>query len=175
MRRNIRGLWSRGFAVAVLALAALVVPAAGAAAGIYAKVAAAVDPGSTVTITTSAIEKVDVQLVAYTGTAPTPVAAVGSSAESTASTTHPTASAAVTKAGSWAVSFWDDKSSTTTSWTAPGGQTRRAGSIGTGSAAMSSLVSDGAAPVATGSFGGLTAKTNDAAKATTATVILAPA
>jgi hypothetical protein len=128
-----------------------------------------------VTITTSAIEKLDVQLVAYTGTASTPVAAVSSAAESTASTAHTTPSAAVVKAGSWAVSFWDDKSATTTSWTAPGGQTKRAGSIGTGSAAMSSLVTDGAAPVPTGSFGGLTAKTNDAAKSTMATVILAPA
>lgn len=141
---------------------------------IYAKVAAAGDPGSTVTITTSAIEKLDVQLVAYTGTAATPVTAVSSKAESAASTSHTTSAAAVTTAGSWAVSFWNDKSATTTSWAAPGGQTKRAGSIGTGSAAMSSLVTDGAAPVATGSFGGLTAKTNDAAKSTMATVILAP-
>ena len=73
------------------------------------------------------------------------------------------------------MSFWDDKSATTTSLMPPGGQAKRAGSIGTGSAAMSSLVTDGAAPGATGSFGGLTAKTNDAAKSTMATVILAAA
>ena len=141
---------------------------------IYAKVAAAGDPGSTVTIKAGAIEKLDVQLVAYTGTAATPVTTVASTAESATSTTHTTPSAAVATAGSWAVSFWDDKSATTTSWTPPAGQTRRAGSIGTGSAAMSSLVTDGAAPLTTESFGGLTARTNDAAKATTATVVLAP-
>ncbi len=45
----------------------------------------------------------------------------------------------------WLVSYWADKSSGTTSWTAPGGQTARSSRFGSPSGAMGGLLADSAA------------------------------
>ncbi|MFL6139372.1 MAG: PKD domain-containing protein [Frankiaceae bacterium] len=152
------------------------VPNGTAVTRMWSKVAVAGDGGSTVSLTLSAISKIDLELVAYSGTsASNPVAAVASTSESTTATGHPSATATVTAGGSWVVSYWGNKSSLTTAWTAPGGQHVRGTAVGSGTAHISSLVTDADAPVPTGSYGGLVATTDDASKATTLTVVLKPA
>ena len=78
-------------------------------------------------------------------------------------------------AGSWVVSYWGDKSSTTTAWTAPAGQTVRDQSYGSGGGRVTSLVTDGAGPVGAGTVAGLVARTNAASRGLEAVVVLAPA
>jgi hypothetical protein len=61
--------------------------------------------------------------------------------------------------GALAVTFWADKSTTTTSWTPPAGVTQRSVVYGAGGGAVSGLVADSGSAVS-GSYGGLTATTN---------------
>ena len=78
-------------------------------------------------------------------------------------------------AGSWVVSFWADKTASTTSWVAPGGQSVRQTGAGSGAGHMSWLVTDSNGAVAAGPVGGLTATANSSsAQATMATVVLSP-
>ena len=61
---------------------------------------------------------------------------------------HTTPTVTASGATNWLVSFWSDKSSATTGWTGPAGQTQRAEGSATGSGHMSSLLTDSNAPVA---------------------------
>ena len=146
---------------------------------IWQRVATSSDPGSTVTIPLSAIAKVDVQLLAYSGTSATgPVSAFATAGTTTQTASHTTPAVNVVGTGSRVVSYWADKSSTTTAWTAPAGQTVRPhASYTTGSAYVTSLITDTGGPVAPGTYGGLTAKTDGAGgnKSTTATIVLGAA
>ena len=140
------------------------------------KVATATDAGSTVTIALSASVKVNAHLLAYSGTsAAGPVASFAGSIDSSTAT-HVTPAVAVGTDGSWVVSFWADKSSTTTAWTLPAGQVLRSSAIGTGTGYNTAVISDGNAGSSAGPAGGLTATTNAAStKAVMLTVVLAPA
>lgn len=143
---------------------------------VWQRVAGAADAGSTVRVQLSSLTKVDLRVLAYSGTAAaSPVYAWATTAESTLSTAHPTASVSVATAGSRVVSYWADKSSTTTSWTAPAGLTVRSTAIGTGSGYISTLVADPDRPADPGTVPGSTATTNSASKATTVVLVLAPA
>ena len=142
---------------------------------VWKKAAAAGDAGRTLTINLSAITKIDLQLVAYGGTAADPVAAITTRSDATATTSHTTPTVAVASSGAWLVSYWADKSSTTTSWTAPGGLVVRDRVIGTGGGRITSLLGDSGAVVPAGTAGGLTATTDAASRAATVSVVLAPA
>ena len=143
---------------------------------LYSKVAGACDAGRQVSLTYAAATKVDLSLSAYSGTdTTTPVAAFASAAETVSRTTHTTPSVNVPAAGSWVVSFWADKSSATTAWTAPAGQVQRAQSIGTSTGRITSLEADSGAPVVAGAWTGQTATASSAsAKATMWSVVLNP-
>lgn len=144
------------------------------ATNLYSKVAVAGDAGKVLTVA-SALQKLDLQLVAYRGTSATdPVAAVASSADvSTAS--HTTPAATVSGGGQLAVSFWADKSSTTTDWTAPAGLATRAEQLGTGSGRLTSLLADGEVPGGATSYGGKTATTDQpSSRGVMFTVLLRP-
>ncbi|MCX6465542.1 MAG: PKD domain-containing protein [Pseudonocardiales bacterium] len=146
----------------------------GTTSTLYRRVAAAGDAGQTATFTLSAINKVDVRMVVYSGTSPSdPIAAVSRAADATTVTAHPSPTAVVAGTGTWAVTFWADKSSTTTAWTAPAGVAARSTGVGTGSGRVTSLVVDSGAPVPTGSYGGLVASTDAASRALSWTVVLA--
>jgi PKD repeat protein len=146
---------------------------------IWQRVATSSDPGSAVKITLSATAKVDAQLLAYSGTSSSgPVAAWATAADTIQQTSHTTPTVTVSGTGSWVVSYWADKSSSTTTWTAPAGQTVRPHSSYTsGSAYITSLITDTGGPVAPGTYGGLTATTDGAGgnKATMATIVLGAA
>jgi hypothetical protein len=142
---------------------------------LFSRVAVAGDAGQPVTLPISAISKTSLQLLAYAGTATTPVAAQASAVETVARTTHTTPTATVTQDGSFVVSYWSDKTSATTGWTLPGGVTQRATTVGSGSGRIVSVSADSGGGVGTGPAGGLTATaSSSSSKAIMWTVVLAP-
>ena len=146
----------------------------GATSVLWKRVAQAGDAGTQVNIGLSAYTKADIQLLAYDGTNTTdPIAAVAKAGDADSVTAHTSPAAQVGDAGSWAVSYWADKSSSTTSWTAPAGvETRRIG-IGSGGGRITSLTADSNGTVPTGTYGGKTATTDAASRAAMWTIILA--
>jgi hypothetical protein len=143
---------------------------------VWTKVASAADAGSVVTVTSSATAKIDLRLAAYTGTAANPVATVTKAVDTTVTTTHTTPAATVTGSGKWVLSYWADKSTATTAWTVPAGQTVRTTGTGTSSAHITAVLTDAGTAAAPGPAGGLTATADTAGnKATMLTIVLAQA
>lgn len=141
---------------------------------LWTKTAAATDAGKTVrvddpsgyrlgTLAVAAYRNVDASAIAVT--------TVGDS--STMNHKSPTAAAAT---GDWVVSYWAEKSSSTTSWTNPSGETRRGeSSSDPGAYRFSYLLTDSGGPVQAGQVGGLTAKTDATSdKSAMWTVVLHP-
>ncbi len=129
------------------------------------RTAAAKDLGKPLTVTLSASANLDLTLVAYSGinTSSGGVAAHSRKVDSTSKSAHTTPVVRLAAAGDWVVSFWSDKSSTTTAWTAPSAVVSRDTSYGTGTGHVSALVGDSGGPLpASPSYGGLTATTNAA-------------
>jgi hypothetical protein len=128
----------------------------------WTRVATATDPGSTVSVSSSALAKSVLAVSAYRGTGPatSQVSASASAVVNTAATSHTTPPVAVGAGGSWVVSVWSEKSSTDTTWTAPAGTPVRTESEGTGSGKVSALLGDSNGPVATGTAPGRTATTS---------------
>ena len=117
---------------------------------LYSRSAAANDPGRNAAVTFSATTKSTLTFLAYDGTAADPTADVASAAETVFRATHSTPTADVATAGSYVVSYWADKSaSTTNGWSLPAGQTQRSIQAGTGTGRISAVASDlgGAAPL----------------------------
>ena len=138
------------------------------------KYAGASDHGTKVTVPLSAGAKSTLQVLDYTGVDPTqPIDAFASANDTTTKSAH--VSPTITSgSGDWVVSLWADKSSATTAWTAPNGVTSRDAEFGTGSGYVSALASDSASATGHGSYGGLTATTNQAGtKATSWTIAIA--
>ena len=117
---------------------------------LYSKVAAANDAGRSQAVVFTASTKATLTLLAYDGTAANPIGTFASAAETVARTTHTTPGASVSTAGSWVVSYWADKSSATTGWTLPAGQTQRSSSVGIGDGRITSVASDQNAPAPIG-------------------------
>ncbi len=142
---------------------------------LWQRVATATTAGSQVTVGLGGYTKVALQLVAYSGTSPTaPVATVVTRAETTSTLSHTTPSVTVAGDGRWVVSYWADKSSTTTDWTPPPGVAVRDEAIGSGSGRISALVVDSGAPVPSGARPGITATTNATSRAGSITIVLQP-
>jgi PKD repeat protein len=132
---------------------------------VWSKVASAGDAGAAVTFSAPTAVKMNVTVLAYHGTSGSnPVSVFGAAAETVNRSTHTTPTVTVPTDGSWVVSLWSDKSSSTTVLSTPTGQTQREHSCGTGPGHVCALVTDGNAPVSAGSAGGLTT-TADASSA----------
>ena len=146
----------------------------GVSTRVYSKAATVADAGSAVTVTAGGVNKMDLRLAAYANAGG--VAAHAMALDTTAQTSHTTPTVTVTGSGAWVLSYWADKSSSTTAWTAPAGQTVRGTTIGTGTGRVTSLLTDGNGPAPAGTAGGLSASTDVAGtKATMSTIVLAPA
>jgi hypothetical protein len=143
---------------------------------VWQKVAAAGDGGKDVSVNLSAFSKAGLTVAAYSGTSLTaPVGAFNSATETVNRAGHTTPVVNNSIAGAWRVSYWADKSSSTTSWTAPAGEQARSTSFGTPSGYISTLLTDPGAAVPTGSQGGLTATANSSSPTATAwTLLLSP-
>lgn len=140
---------------------------------LWSKVAAASDAGSTVTVGSNAFVKADITVAAYRGTASPPVSTSAVRVDSSTASTHTTPSVSVAESGGWLLSYWADKSSATTRWTAPGGQAVRAASTGSGGGRITAVLTDGSGPEPTGTRGGLTATADSAgSRAVMFTVVL---
>lgn len=143
---------------------------------VWQKVAGANDAGQNVSVTLSAYSKAGMTVAAYSGTSLTsPVGAFASANETVTRAGHTTPVVDSTVPGAWRVSYWADKSSATTSWTAPAGEQVRSTSFGLPSGYISTLLTDRGAPVPTGSQGGLTATASSAnSTANMWTLLLSP-
>ena len=139
---------------------------------VFRRTAVAGDAGATVPVALSATSAVAVQLLDYRNVDPTGITGTGVSDAATA--THTTPAATVAVGGSYVVSFWSDKSSSTTGWTLPASVTARDVTIGTGGGRVTTAVGDGTA--AAGNYPGRTATVNAAStKGAMLTVLLRPA
>ncbi|ACY96601.1 PKD domain-containing protein [Thermomonospora curvata] len=148
--------------------------AGSAVSTVWKRVATAGDAGSTVSVGVSDYAKVDLRLLAYEGTdTGNPVAAISGRVDASTVTEHATPTVTVSSAGAWAISYWADKSSSTTEWTAPSGPTIRGTGVGSGGGRIMTLVGDTDGPVPTGSYGGLVATTDAASRGLMWTIILA--
>jgi PKD repeat protein len=141
---------------------------------LYSRVAVANDAGRNAAVTFSQTGKTTMNLLAYDGTAvDNPIATFASASETVNRAAHTTPGATVATAGSYVVSYWADKTSGTTGWTLPAGQTQRSLALGTGTGRITSVASDPNAPAATGASPGVTAtSTTSSRKATMWTVVL---
>ena len=126
---------------------------------VWTRRATAGDAGSTVSTQLTALKKSSLTLTAYRGVAATgSIAAIASSTDG--GETQHTSPTVTAPDGAWVIQVWTDKSSTTTSWTAPGGVTVRDTAYGAGGGRVSALLTDSDGPVAAGTVGGQTAQTD---------------
>ena len=146
----------------------------GATTVAWSRTATATDAGSSVAAVTSALVRADLVVAAYRGGSVQPASAVVA-AESSTTATHTTPTVQATVPGSWLVSYWADKSASTSSWAGPGGHTSRHTYAGTGAGHVSELLVDSGGAIQVGTAGGLSATANSAvANAAMASIVVAP-
>ena len=93
----------------------------GTTSTVWQRVAVGGDAGSSVKVTYSALAKATVSLFAYTGTSATaPVLAAQGAGETVSRAGHTTPTVAVSDNRAWALSYWADNTSATTTWNLPG-------------------------------------------------------
>lgn len=88
-----------------------------------------------------------------------PVGSAASVAETVSRAEHTTPTVPGGGSGSWLLSYWTDKSSSTDNWTEPPGQSVRAEVIGSAAGRVTALLTD-----APGGTGGLTATASSASQ-----------
>jgi len=124
----------------------------------------------------STYTKVALTLAAYSGTDATdPVVSALGAPEPGTTTAHTTPVVANSTSGAWRLSYWSDKNSATTTWTAPAGETTRATTAGAGSGRVGSLLTDSNAGLTAGSpatTGGLVGTADASASAATSWTLL---
>jgi PKD repeat protein len=142
---------------------------------VWTKVVQAGDPGTQVRVPLSGVAKYTLTVADYSGVdTPQPVAFAD--AVDLVKHTDRTTPTVKVPDGAWVVSYWADKSSTTTAWTAPGSVTSREALCNAASGQICSLLADSGAAQPAGSYSGVTASTNAASnKATTWSIVLRPA
>ena len=145
---------------------------------LYTKKATTSDLGSNVVVTTRRPDgtayyvKDDMTLAAYRGVGAAGVTAAAIAPQDVPDPVHQTPTVSAADGQGWLVSFWSDRSSTTTSWSGPSTQTRRSLGTATGTSHMSSLLTDSAGRVSSGLQGGLNATANSSSPGLTMSVLL---
>jgi PKD repeat protein len=141
------------------------------ATSLWTKVADPGDAGVTVVVPLSANVKSTLTVAAYGGV---DSATATRASDTVTHATRLTPDAAVTD-GAWVVSYWADKSASTTAWTSETSVTTRSAACGTASGRICSLLSD-SGPVLAGTNGHVSATTGtSSAAATTWSVVLTSA
>jgi PKD domain len=139
----------------------------------YTKVATATDKGSSVGITTGNFMRSEMTVGAYRGTGTTPVASSASNLDTAPGANHVSPVVSAVGNTDWLVTYWADKSGSSTTdaagvtttvpgtsaWTTPAGQTVRDKAFGAGTSTISGVLVDSAGPVS-GTTGNLTATAN---------------
>ena len=138
---------------------------------IYTKIADAGDANKKVTVTLDASAKYTMTVADYSGVRPGQLVHA-EVAETVTQAGHATPLVNA-PAGSWVVSYWADKSSSTTGFALAGSVTGRHASCATGTSHVCSSWADSNGSVPTGQYGGLVATADSATNnATTASIIL---
>lgn len=147
----------------------------GARTRVWSRTATATSAGSAVTVTLPRNAMVALQLLAYSGTAAGDgVTASAGSSETVRRAAHTTPTLSGVAAGSVVVSYWTDKSASTTTWTAPSDHLVRGRSAGSGAGHLSHLATE-LTTATVGDRGGVTATADTAdSRAMMWTVALAP-
>jgi PKD repeat protein len=126
---------------------------------VWTRTATAADAGSNVSPGLGSTTKTTLSLAAYSGVdTADPFVATGSRAYGSSSQ-HTTPQITGTEP-SWLLSYWADKSSATTAWTAPAGVAVREDAYTTNTGRVTSMLADSAGPRPAGTLGGLTATTD---------------
>jgi PKD repeat protein len=126
---------------------------------VFERSATASDHGTPVTVTFGAnTVKGSVMVADYSNVSATPIEAQAS-ATATSTKNHVAPALSGLTAGTWVVSWWTDKSTTTTTWTPPASVTKRLDVYGTSGGAVSALLADSNAGVS-GSYPAQTATTD---------------
>lgn len=132
--------------------------ATGASSFVWTRRATASDAGSSVATPLQTLAKSTLIVAAYRGVAATsPVAAIASSVDNGTSHVSPTVTLPENALG---VQIWTDKSSGTTAWTLPSGNTIREESYGAGGGRTTGICTDSEAGMPAGQFGGVTGQTD---------------
>ena len=119
---------------------------------VWSRVAVAADAGRVIRLGSGGTyTKVALTLAAYRGTDQTDPVVWSRVLEPGTTAAHKTPLVSNSATGAWRVSYWSDKNSATTSWTAPAGEANRATTAGTGSGRVGSLLSDSDAGLTAGS------------------------
>ena len=141
---------------------------------VWTKVVAPGDPGKSVSVPLSGVAKYTLTVADYTGTDPTSPVTFSRSVNTSTVSSRPTP-VVTAPPGAWVVSYWADKSSTTTAWTPSSSVTSRSATCGADGGRICSALADSGGVVPAGSYGGITATTGTAsAMATMWSVVLAP-
>ena len=120
---------------------------------VWTRVADASDAGKAVNLTLGARSKFDLTVAAYTGVDPAaPIVTSAAASETVLRKAHSTPAVASAQNGDWVLSYWTDKTATSTDWIPPADQRVRAEVIGTGTGHVNALLTDNA-----GGGSGLTA------------------
>lgn len=127
---------------------------------LWKKAVVAGDPGRTVRVDATTYTKGVLTVAAYSGVDTAALTAATLARAGDANTATHTSPTVATTSGTWPVTYWGEKSSGTTAWTAPAGVTRRDTSTDTGAGRFSSLLVDAGAAVGAGSYGARTATTD---------------
>jgi 3-phytase len=139
---------------------------------VWSRIATAGDAGARVDIALSGAPKSTIQVAAYRGVDPGPLA-VFSRAETNTSAVRTTPLATASE-NARVVSYWASKSASVSSWTAPPSVTVRRTVSNTGSGRISSLLADSGTGVPAGDYGGLEATTNETSTAATTWTVVLP-
>ncbi|MFK8023816.1 MAG: PKD domain-containing protein, partial [Ilumatobacter sp.] len=140
---------------------------------VYTRVADGTEAGQTVTVTLPSRYRSVLTLAAYRGVAPDGIEAFATFADQGASS-HTTPVVSSAGEARREVSFWTDRSSSTTTWTPPADVSVLASEVGTENGRVTTLFADRV--VDAGEHGGLTASTNAASSRSVAiTMLLTPA
>lgn len=143
---------------------------------VWSKTAVATDAGSTVQVALSAVSKVSLQVLAYSGSAAaTPVSAAVAAVETATTAAHATPPVTVATSGSYVLSYWADKTADNTGWTLPAGVTSRVATVGTGGGHITAVTADPDQGSAAGTAAGRTATSASSNnKAIMWSIVLAP-
>jgi large repetitive protein len=130
---------------------------------LWTRLATGADPDSDVSISTSVLVKSVLSLSAYRSTGVPTVSASAVRGVDTSASSHATPTVPVTKANSWLVNYWGEKSSTTQTWTLPNNVTSRNTAASTGSGKVSAVLGDSNDEVPLGTAAARTATTSSSA------------
>jgi len=138
------------------------------------KTATAGDAGSLVTVTSSAILKAALTVGAYSGApAANPIDVSAVAVDTATTSTHVAPSVTPSASGGWLVTYWADKSTSSTSLSTTPSLVRRGGSTGTGGGHITSALADSGTGVPAGPTGGQVATgTAPASKAVMFSLVL---